>query len=828
MKQIEILAPAGSYEGLTAAVRASCDAVYIGGNKFGARAYADNPAEDNMLKAIDYAHLHDKKIYLTVNTLLKNSELEDELYTYLSRYYEQGLDAVIVQDIGVMHFVHNYFPDLPIHASTQMTLTMAKGANILKPMGISRLVNSRELSLEEIKQIKVDTDLEIESFVHGALCYCYSGQCFMSSMLGGRSGNRGRCAQPCRMPYKLRVDNRMLMNSKEKYLLSPKDICTIDMIPDLIEAGIDSFKIEGRMKRPEYAAGVTLTYRKYVDKYLELGKERYEAFLFDHSDMLRSDQLILQDLYNRGGFSSGYYSMRNGKTMMSIERPNHSGVYVGEVRKVKESQAMIHLAEELNPQDIIEIRDAADVLYEFTVKNHELKNSGYWINLHRDSKVSPGNSVYRTKNNLLLTDLSERFLKEEIKEPIIGLLTVKMGERLKLELSCRDIHVTVEGEMAEEAKNQPMSKEKLEKQMLKTNDTSFAFEELSIILEGNVFIPVQKLNELRRNGLEALNCGIVGAHRRRAVKQYENTEKEYEHDHSKSKNGIIRPEIVVEIAREQQLVAACNHKEVTSIYLDSNIVPLSNLNTITKYIKSNNKKCYIVLPHIFRFVTYQMFQKHKSKLLDDTIDGYILQNYEEYEFVANVLKYKDFGKSILLNYNLYVMNYHAMQFWKEQGVTAFTAPIELNYQELKELRGMYQDIIVYGRFPLMVTAQCLMKTTSEEDGKSNQNIHGGKACCVADIKEIELIDRYQKNFPVRRNCRECYTTIYNSQSLSLLSNEQEVLHIQPKKVRLNFTIESAEEVDRILHAFIQVYRYQLNQSEVVSEFTRGHFKRGVE
>ena len=298
-RKIEILSPAGSYESMKAAIAAGADAVYIGGSRFGARAYADNLTEEQLLEAIDYVHLHGRKIYLTVNTLLKEKELRESFYEYLRPYYERGLDAVIVQDIGVLQFVKEHFPDLPIHASTQMTITNALGARFLEEQGVERVVTARELQLEEIKNIREKTDVEIESFVHGALCYCYSGQCLYSSMLGGRSGNRGQCAQPCRLPYKVN-------GSKESsYVLSLKDICTLEYIPELVEAGIDSFKIEGRMKKPEYVALVTAMYRKYTDQYLEHGEK---TFCIDPKD-----RQMLMDLYNRGGSHGGYYHTRNGR-----------------------------------------------------------------------------------------------------------------------------------------------------------------------------------------------------------------------------------------------------------------------------------------------------------------------------------------------------------------------------------------------------------------------------------------------------------------------------------------------------------------------------------
>ena len=291
-KRVEILSPAGSYDSLKAAIAAGADAVYVGGSRFGARAYANNLQEDQLLEAIDYVHLHGKKIYLTINTLLKDRELRQELYAYLLPYYKQGIDAVIVQDIGVLQYVREQFPDLPIHASTQMTITNVLGAKFLEDLGVERVVTARELQLSEIAEISKNSKLEIESFVHGALCYCYSGQCLYSSLIGGRSGNRGQCAQPCRLPYKLKGEK------ENQYVLSLKDICTLDYIPELVEAGIYSFKIEGRMKKPEYVALVTAMYRKYVDLYLDKGKDAFHVEA--------KDREMLMDLYNRGGFHGGY------------------------------------------------------------------------------------------------------------------------------------------------------------------------------------------------------------------------------------------------------------------------------------------------------------------------------------------------------------------------------------------------------------------------------------------------------------------------------------------------------------------------------------------
>lgn len=314
-QKLELLAPAGSYDIFKAVVNAGADAVYVGGNQFGARAYANNFSETELLHAIDDAHIHGKQLYLTVNTLMKEEELEKQLYPYLLPYYKEGLDAVIVQDLGAFRFIRERFPGLDIHTSTQMTVCNRYGAQMMKDMGASRVVTAREMSFAEIKDISDHVDIEIESFIHGALCYCFSGQCLFSSMLGGRSGNRGRCAQPCRLPYEVFDAGRKRIKT-EPYVLSPKDLCTIQYIPKLAESGIYSFKIEGRMKQAEYAAGVVSVYRKYMDLYLEQGKKDFEVS--------KEDLQKLNDFGNRSGFTGGYYEKHNGKDMITFKKPNHA------------------------------------------------------------------------------------------------------------------------------------------------------------------------------------------------------------------------------------------------------------------------------------------------------------------------------------------------------------------------------------------------------------------------------------------------------------------------------------------------------------------------
>lgn len=322
----ELLSPAGSYESFEAAIGAGADAVYVGGPAFGARAYAQNFTQEELITAIETAHIHNRKLYLTVNTLLKNRELDDQLFEYLLPYYEAGLDAVIVQDLGVFSFIRRNFPDLDIHASTQMTVTGPEGMQFLEEKGATRVVPARELSLEEISAMHKASPLEIETFIHGALCYSYSGQCLMSSIFGGRSGNRGRCAQPCRLPYSVTMDHRKYKGDKDFCALSLKDICTLDILPDILEAGVMSLKIEGRMKQPAYTAGVTAVYRKYLDMYLS-GKEYH---------VQEEDRKHLLELFSRGGSCKGYYDMYRGPEMMAFANEKKSGNIQPEIRKIKE------------------------------------------------------------------------------------------------------------------------------------------------------------------------------------------------------------------------------------------------------------------------------------------------------------------------------------------------------------------------------------------------------------------------------------------------------------------------------------------------------------
>lgn len=805
MRKVEILAPAGSYESLKAAIYAGCDAVYIGGSRFGARAFANNLEEKDMLEAIDFVHLHGKKIYMTVNTLLKEEELQKELYAYLKPYYEQGLDAVIVQDLGVLKYVHEHFPDLPIHASTQMTLTGGEGVKLLKDMGVTRFVPARELSLDEIRKNRKTTmdagyPVEIETFVHGALCYCYSGQCLLSSMIGGRSGNRGRCAQPCRMNYTLDGEKR-----NGSYLLSPKDICTVSLIPQLIEAGIDSFKIEGRMKRPEYTAYTAYIYGKYTDLYLKLGKEGYSTYLNKHQKEYEEDITNLMDLYNRGSFTTGYYNQYHGKEMMSFNRPNHNGVLVGEVIKVKGIEAQIKLSRDISGQDVLEFRNEKEEnLYDYTVKDDCRNGMVIKAKFKPGSKIVPGNLVYRTKNQKLLSQIADKFLENGCKIPIEGKLEAVAGKPVKLILTdrIRGIRVEETGNVVEEAQNQPMTEEKLLAGIDKISNTEYVFEKLSAVVEGNVFIPVGKLKELRREALGKLEAAVLSQYHREACDIAVKSNKHKENDEKETTDFFVT------VWNKQQAEAASQIKEVKRIAILAEQHSKDRMIEITSLIRQAGKEVYVALPYVDRFKKCDTFLNQFECRL---IDGFLVRSMEQIAVLQK--KYPD--KSIVLDSNLYTLNSEARAFWKEKGIFEYTTSVELNSGEIKQCENQNASLIVYGHIPLMVSVQCLLdncKKCQREKGYTGYHI---------------LKDRMDKECMVVNRCESCYNIIYDGQAVSLIQEAEIIKKLGHKFLRIDFTVESKEQTEKTLSAFRDVFCLDKKAVELPNT-TKGHFYRGIE
>lgn len=800
--RVEILAPAGSMECLKAAITAGADAVYTGGALFGARAYAHNLTEEELLEAIDYVHLHGRRLYLTVNTLIKDREMEKQMYDYLLPYYRQGLDAVIVQDIGLFRFIRKHFPDLPIHASTQMTLTGVDGAKFLEKEGAQRIVTSRELSMAEVKKIADETELEIESFVHGALCYCYSGQCLFSSYIGGRSGNRGQCAQPCRLLYRTPEAKR------PQYLLSLKDICTLELIPEMIESGIYSFKIEGRMKKPEYAAAVAFQYRKYADLYLKYyeecpAEEDPAAYAMKKYRVREEDRQMLLDLYNRGGFHTGYYYTQNGREMISLNRPNHAGVPAVKVLAKKGRNVTAKALTDLYPQDIIELpmrkgREKAD---NYTCKDAVRKGMNVQIPVFADTPFKRDEIWMRTRNSTLIDTLREEFVNGKIKERICGTFRLYPQEKATLTVKCRDAEITVAGEKAQEALSQPMSRERIEKQLRKTGNTEFEFSFLKVEIGEKVFLPMQSLNELRREALETLEKVLCEKYRRSGeVKDPEEdkTELSMEEEVLSGWTASVRTAEQMEVILEEEAIGR--------IYVDCTMFPRiwekdSYVEWITK-VHAAGKEIYLVMPYIFRERTRKQYEAAYNRIFGAGWDGILIANYESFAF----LKEHGYTGRIMTDYNLYEFNQESRKFWKEKGVFEFTAPVELTERELQDLRVKDGEVIVYGYLPMMISAGCIQKTTRG---------------CLKKSGQTTITDRYRNPFVVKNECDYCYNILYNYVPLYLGDRMEEVYQIGPGRIRLMFTTERQQEVRQILSAYFE------GKELPEGTYTRGHWKRGI-
>lgn len=730
---IELLAPAGSYEGFEAALGAGADAVYVGGAMFGARAYAQNFNEEELLRAIDVAHIHGKKLYLTVNTLLKNRELKEELVSYLEPYYNAGMDAVIVQDMGVFSLLKKEFPKLHLHASTQMTVTGPEGMKFLADQGATRVVAARELSLQELSRMHEACPIEIEAFVHGALCYSYSGQCLMSSLLGGRSGNRGRCAQPCRLPYQVKNFRAKEYGKGEFCPLSLKDICTIEILPEIIEAGVTSLKIEGRMKQPAYTAGVTGMYRKYLDFLFEKGPANYHV--------TEKDKKYLLDLFNRGGSCTGYYQMGNGPQMMAF--------------------------------------------------TNEKKTGGVFL---------------ETK---------------QLKEKITGELHLVPGSPVLLHVSCQgeDAYECV-GEV-QYAKSQPVTEERVRQQMDKLGNTSFIWEKLEIYMEDSVFVPMKILNEARHQALEDLKEKLLQKYRRnvgdeRVKRIAEETPAKISAiaacDNVPRKKEEYIP-VYVSCESEEASEVLCQKDGIQGIYLPYAL--------IEKHLQTgldNGKEMYLSLPHITRENPPEGYMEQVKKWLEAGLSGFLVRNLESYSALAQM----GLADKCVLDHSLYTWNDEAIRFWKNQGILRNTVPLELNEKELRHRENTGSEMIVYGRLPLMHSAQCVRKNTFG---------------CNGQEERLVLKDRYDKEFPVVCYCRpwkmgntkaaeSCYNIIYNSLPYGLLKEADRVKELGVSSVRLAFTIESREETERIVEDFVAAYHGSQVSHEY--EFTKGHFKRGAE
>lgn len=719
MKKVELLAPAGNYDALLGAVNAGADAVYLGGEQYGARAYADNFSRDEIISGIRLAHIYHKKIYLTINTLVKERELEG-LYDFLLPFYEAGLDGVIIQDLGVLTYVRRYFPGLELHASTQMTLTGSEGVSFLKEYGVSRVVPARELSLEEIKNLK-ETGAEVEIFIHGAMCYCYSGQCLFSSILGGRSGNRGRCAQPCRLPYEIN-------GGKECFPLSMRDMCTIDLLPELIESGVDSFKIEGRMKKPSYVAGVTAIYRKYIDQYYEKGSIHVSA----------QDRQLLSCLYIRSKIGDGYFHRHNGREMLTLESPAYS-------------------------------------------------------------ETDPG----------ILTEIADRYVHAPEKVPVDAQIELCSGKPAKLSLRAREAVITCEGEVVQEAQKQPLQTEKIEQQIRKMGASLLKVQDIKVKTQGQVFLPIGAINELRRKAVLAMEDKLIAAPRREAVPYEPYVRPQRQRLQKRPGGESLRKPLEVCVSTWDQFDQIID-RGLYRIYLDSRLFLEKETLQKKLSLKKGNTQIYGSTPYIVREKDDKTLFDVEDAYKEQLIQGVLIRNLESLAILKDSIAKKD----LELDYGVYVWNHEALDLLSDKA-SGICLPVELNKGEWEELitygkQKMRLSAVVYGRLPMMITANCLQKTSDGCRGKSGT---------------VMLKDRYGKEFPVYHDCRHCYNIVYNSVPLSLhraFSEElQEALHC-----RLDFTLETAKECLKVTEYFQKIsVQYE---DPFYSEYTTGHYKRGVE
>ena len=702
-KDFELLAPAGNLEIFKGVIESGADAVYVGGSMFGARAYANNFTEEELLEAIDFAHLRGVKVYLTVNTLIKNSEFS-KLYDYLLPYYKRGLDAVIVQDIGVVKAIHEYFPSMEIHTSTQMTVTGADGVRFLSQFGVTRVVMAREVSLAEMKRIHEETGMELEAFVHGALCYSYSGQCLFSSILGGRSGNRGRCAQPCRLPYTVE-------GKKDEYILSLKDMCGIKALDKLHDAGVYSLKIEGRMKQLEYACGVVKYYRSYIDSKKPVSDADYDR---------------IKALGNRCGFTDRYYFDHNGSDMVTYVKPNF-------------------------------VSNAAE--------------------------PSPEKRKLSIEGELVLRE----------GEP--GSLTVKRG----------DVTYKASIEPVSAALKAPLDKKAAIDRINKTGDTDFEFSHIKAQIGENVFVPNGALNKLRRDAISGLCDKLLKKYYRNDARYADMSRLTALPEHVVKSDAAHDEAIndyttICSCMTRAQLDTLISYECFDVFYLDFDMYDRNTLiqqfADDVKCLTKRNKIVYLMLPTIFRADSSDYFVSIAKELDKVSFEGFVVKNYEELYLTENLFT----GKKVILDHNMYTFNDVSKSAFFEHGVSGDTVPLELNSREIMHRNNIGSQMIVYGYYPLMTTANCVHKNTKGCDKKQ---------------KLIYLKDRYNKSFAVCNNCKECYNTIYNSLPTMLTKNIGKLKEAGIRSFRYSFTIETPKQIKAVM-------------DDKVAEYTNGHYKRGVE
>ena len=786
MNKIEVLAPAGSMESLYAAINKGADAVYLGGNKFSARAYASNFDNENMQKAIDYAHSYGVKIYVTINTILKENEIE-EAVRYVGYLYEIGADALIIQDLGLFKRIKEEYPDLELHASTQMTIHNGEAAIYFKEKGFHRLVLSREMTIDEIKHISKDLMIETEMFVHGAICVSYSGQCLMSSIIGGRSGNRGRCAQPCRMEYTLKGEKS---GEQKGHLLSPKDMCTIEDVKDIIETGTHSLKIEGRMKRPEYVAGVVDNYRKAVDKVLF--KKKYN---------IQEGKGQLLQLFNRSGFTNAYLKGNTGKDMMSFNSPKNAGVPLGLVEKSGE----IKLKESLSLGDGVRYRDKGFTVSKILLNGKEISSAkrGDIVKLF-PIDYKKGDELFKSLNKELFDELEDYIKPYNKKISLNAKVRFVVNSPIEINIVHNNEEYTFTGEIVQKAEKRPLDKERIEESLKKSGDVPFKLDVIEFSEFEDGFLRIADLNNLRRDALEGIAKSICKKSRRKRPK------KEDKKVSSPIKNNINISDIYSCITKDQlNALLDCNVKNIAFDIFSRELGALRISDIVNTYEKVNGEvNLYIKTSSIIK----GEFDK-VCKFIDKAkpyIKGIITSN------IGLINVYKD-SLMIIGDYKLNIMNSQSLEFYQRE-IAIPTLSMELNRGEIKEITHKNKGnnaYVIYGKPELMISEYCPIGSTF---GGRKTNVECN-AICTRD--KFTLIDRVNEKNRVMTDLF-CRSYILNPVPLNLFDEISTLKEIGIKTFRFDFRDENYEEVKKVINM------YKNNESYDKSNYTKGQFRRGIE
>lgn len=763
MSNIELLSPAGDFECLVSAVQNGANAVYFGLEKFNARVNNENFKEEELIKAIKYAKLRNVKTHLTLNILIKNNEFEEAL-KLVEFAYNAGIDAIIVQDLGLAKKIMELFPNLEVHASTQMTIYNLDGAKEIEKLGYSRCVLARELSIEEIKNICKNTNIEIEVFIHGALCICYSGQCLMSSLIGGRSGNRGKCAGTCRLPYSLLKDGE---EQERGYLLSSKDVCTLDILPELIEAGVKSFKIEGRMKSKEYVGIVTSIYRKYIDL-----AESNKEYIVDEEDREK-----LMQIFNRGGFSTGYLKGKLGKKMMYTKRPNHMGTLLGEVISYNPNKGhvKIKLSKDLDLGDSIAIADASCKISELMQENNNIKTAkvNQIVTIGRiKGKIKPKDKVYKTVSIKLNQDIDQKISKENIKRKINCSIELRKNEVIKLELQdiATNISVKVAGNYTiQKADNTGITSKRVEEQLSKTGNTIFKIENINIKMDDNIIISISSLNGIRRRGLEELEQRLLESFKREQI----NLKLDFKEQSIVQKNDVKVTLCLNKINEEIDYAKLTNVDNVYisfKYFLDENVK--ENIENI-----SNNFSTYVMLPTVTKSNYEELIYNNLPKIAEK-VEGIVVSNLSQiYEIEKLGIK----GKKIVANYTMNIENNFTVEELKKLGVCKYIVPPEAEKDTIQGLtRNIEKETIVYGRTLLMTTEYCTIGTL--------------KNCpAMCQKGKYTLKDRIGFEFPIYTDRVNCNNLIYNSKITSISYKD-----LDTDSIRIDILEETQEKIQEII------------------------------